>query len=50
MKHQGLDLAGIIITYVFSVSIVAAMILSLGFELNSIVEIKFNVKVIYVIF
>jgi MFS family permease len=29
MKHQGLDLAGIIITYVFSVSIVAAMILSL---------------------
>jgi hypothetical protein len=28
MKHQGLDLAGIIITYVFSVSIVAAMILS----------------------
>jgi hypothetical protein len=28
MKHQGLGLAGIIITYVFSVSIVAAMILS----------------------
>jgi hypothetical protein len=28
MKHQGLDLAGIIITYVFSVSIVAAMISS----------------------
>jgi len=28
MKHQGLDLAGIIITYVLSVTIVAAMILS----------------------